>query len=195
MLYTIIFNLFIITGALTAASVILVSNPINSLIFLIATFIISGFGLYLIDLQFFAFLFVLIYVGAIAVLFIFVVMCLNINDLSYHNKAENRPLFFLIVVLSTALFTYFDLFYIDQINIVKQTNDIFLNLFFDTNELIVLGQLLYYYFPITTIILSLLLLVAMIGCIKITLSEPHQIRKQQIHIQNSISFKDIIRLL
>lgn len=62
----------------------LVSNPIQSLLFLIIVFILSSIVLLVFGVEFLACLIIMIYVGAIAVLFLFVVMMLNIKILDFY---------------------------------------------------------------------------------------------------------------
>ena len=54
-------------------------NPVHSVLFLILVFFNSAGLLVLLGLEFFAMIFLVVYVGAIAVLFLFVVMMLNIK--------------------------------------------------------------------------------------------------------------------
>lgn len=54
-------------------------NPVNSVLFLILVFCNATGLLILVDLDFFAMIFLVVYVGAIAVLFLFVVMMLNVK--------------------------------------------------------------------------------------------------------------------
>lgn len=58
---------------------ILINNPIYSILFLILSFVSATGILILLESEFMAFIFIVIYIGAIAVLFLFVVMLLNIK--------------------------------------------------------------------------------------------------------------------
>lgn len=64
---------------ISAAMVIVSENPIHSVIFLILVFCNAAGLLILLKIEFIAMMFLIIYVGAIAVLFLFVVMMLNIK--------------------------------------------------------------------------------------------------------------------
>lgn len=59
--------------------VVLVRDPIHSVILLVVSFIYSAVLFYIIGAEFLAVLFITVYVGAIAVLFLFVVMLLNLR--------------------------------------------------------------------------------------------------------------------
>jgi len=73
------FYLFKILVIISAILVVSVRNPVHSVLLLVSVFInISGL-LLLLKIEFLAFVFLVVYVGAIAVLFLFVVMMLNIR--------------------------------------------------------------------------------------------------------------------
>src|SRR5271154_5327993 len=79
MITPILFYLF--SAVLIASSVMVISarNPVHAVLFLILCFF-SAAGLFLLmGAEFLAFILVIVYVGAVAVLFLFVVMMLDIN--------------------------------------------------------------------------------------------------------------------
>jgi NADH-quinone oxidoreductase subunit J len=76
------FSLFICFVTLIIFSsimVISVKNPVHSVLFLILTFISAAGLLLLLEVEFISLIFIVVYVGAIAVLFLFVVMMLDIK--------------------------------------------------------------------------------------------------------------------
>ncbi|MGA9408271.1 MAG: NADH-quinone oxidoreductase subunit J [Bacteroidota bacterium] len=76
----VVFFVLAIVAALSAVMVILQRNPVNSALYLILNFFCLG-GLYLtLNAQFIAMVQVLVYAGAIMVLFVFVIMLLNLGD-------------------------------------------------------------------------------------------------------------------
>lgn len=74
-----LFNVFAGFALLSGIMVIRAKNPVYSVLFLILVFCNASGLLLLIHLDFFAMVFLVVYVGAIAVLFLFVVMMLNIK--------------------------------------------------------------------------------------------------------------------
>lgn len=76
---TLLLELFASIALISAIMVIGAQNPIHSVIFLILVFCNSTGLLILLKIEFIALMFLIIYVGAIAVLFLFVVMMLNIK--------------------------------------------------------------------------------------------------------------------
>jgi NADH:ubiquinone oxidoreductase subunit 6 (subunit J) len=74
-----VFTVFVAFALVSAVMVIRAKNPVYAVLFLILVFCNASGLLMLIDLDFFAVVFLVVYVGAIAVLFLFVVMMLNIK--------------------------------------------------------------------------------------------------------------------
>jgi NADH:ubiquinone oxidoreductase subunit 6 (subunit J) len=83
-IHTLLLDLFGSIALISAAMVIVSKNPIHSVIFLILVFCNTAGLLALLKLEFIAMMFLIIYVGAIAVLFLFVVMMLNIKMNASH---------------------------------------------------------------------------------------------------------------
>jgi len=74
-----LFSIFSSLSLVCGTMVIRCRNPVHSVLFLILAFISASALLLLADLDFFAMVYLVVYVGAIAVLFLFVVMMLNIR--------------------------------------------------------------------------------------------------------------------
>jgi len=81
-----LFYIFSSLALISAGLVIQVTNPVHSVLFLILVFFNAAGLLVLIGLEFFAMVFLVVYIGAIAVLFLFVVMMLNIKLAEIHEK-------------------------------------------------------------------------------------------------------------
>ncbi len=77
--YSIAFYLFSIIAVLSALMVISAKNPVHSVLFLILSFINAAGIFVLVGAEFLAMILIIVYVGAVAVLFLFVVMMLDIN--------------------------------------------------------------------------------------------------------------------
>lgn len=82
---SIIENILIILSMLISLSVIYVSNPIQSLLSLIVSFALSSMLFMILGIEFVSLLVFLIYVGAIAVLFLFIIMMLNLKIVELRN--------------------------------------------------------------------------------------------------------------
>jgi NADH-ubiquinone oxidoreductase chain 6 len=109
------FNLFLdfltLISLISALCVITSTNPVIAIVFLIVLFINVGIYLILMGLQFIGLSYLLVYVGAITVLFLFIVMMLSSNsetdsfvDVGVNFK-KLLPLMFLITVLFLILFS------------------------------------------------------------------------------------------
>src|SRR4051812_50215279 len=81
MIATLAFYLFAIVAVASGVMVISARNPVHSVLFLILAFFNAAGLFILIGAEFLAMILVIVYVGAVAVLFLFVVMMLNIDFL------------------------------------------------------------------------------------------------------------------
>ena len=88
-----LFYLFSTLCILSGIMVIRSKNPVHSVLFLILVFCNASGLLILLGLDFFAMVFLVVYVGAIAVLFLFVVMMLNIKlvEINETDKIFENP--------------------------------------------------------------------------------------------------------
>jgi NADH:ubiquinone oxidoreductase subunit 6 (subunit J) len=137
------------------------NNPIYGLLALILTFINFSFILFSIGLEFLALAYLIVYVGAICVLFIFVILLLNLRFFSYSKNTKSYLVMFCLFVLLTITFylsnTNIETFK-DYCNIIEHRSDL---------ELFALSffQEQYVYF----LLAGYLLLLAIIACIYLTL--------------------------
>ena len=155
------------------------TNPVISVIYLISTFLCSAGYLILIGVKFIGISYIVIYVGAIAVLFLFVIMMININikeiiDTGY-NYTQNFPLS--IIIISLFLYIFNDIIFDSVIKVNNNisfignilVNQVNIDSFFINFEQIeILGHVLYTYGAILFILLSIILLLAMLATIVIS---------------------------
>ena len=78
-IYSLTFYLFSTVAVFSALMVISAKNPVHSVLFLILSFVNAAGLFVLLGAEFLAMILVVVYVGAVAVLFLFVVMMLDIN--------------------------------------------------------------------------------------------------------------------
>lgn len=154
--------------------VIICKNPVNSLLFLVLSFLLSSFLLFLLECEFLAFIFIIIYVGAIAVLFLFSVMMLESKkeDLT-KNSTKHLPVSILFIIV-------FFIFVQDLAGKYFRNNNNFSNSFYvniyknwgdlndSINDIYSYGQILYSYFILQFLISGLILLLVLIGVVHIT---------------------------
>lgn len=176
-LFLILLYTFIISSAILMISVL---NPINSVLFLISIFFSVSIIFILLGIDFFGFIFLIIYVGAIAVLFLFIVMMLNIQKIETDKLTYLTIGIFILIILFIELFlsisyNYLLLFDNNQIFSLIENKIYIYNLFSlrsdeSSRYLMVesLGIMLFEYYPIQLMLSGLNLLVAMIGSIYLT---------------------------
>src|ERR1700726_833605 len=78
-LQTVMFYLFAVVAVASGVMVISARNPVHSVLFLILAFFNAAGLFVLLGAEFLAMILVIVYVGAVAVLFLFVVMMLDVN--------------------------------------------------------------------------------------------------------------------
>ena len=170
----IIFSLFSILLVISAFMVIIAQHPVFSLLFLVGSFLFAAFLLFLLECEFLALLFIVIYVGAIAILFLFAIMMLEskFNDLS-KNAMKYLPIgvifgiIFLLPMLNEIMSEFKGNSY--------SSNSFYLNKFQNWYDLVdsitdieVYGQVLYTYFVLQLLIAGLILLLVLIGVVYLT---------------------------
>lgn len=138
-------------------------NPIHAVISLILSFCVAMCCLLFLNIDFFAIIFMIIYVGAIAVLFLFVVMMINIKNIG---EAEDSDMY---SVSSWGIFIGLKILFLEFLYFNCKL-ELPLEYPFDHfNTIDILGQTLYNYFLPCFLIIGLVLLVALVACIVLTL--------------------------
>jgi NADH-quinone oxidoreductase subunit J len=186
-------NTLIYFGIFAALGVVSVINPIHSILSLILVFSIAGISIITIGADFIGILYILVYVGAIAVIFLFVIMCINLEPRSQLHKINYFPIVFsisLIIALSFSLI-FAELFITESITILVTPWD---QIITSANDIEVIGQMFFFFLPLPIIILGLILLVSMIGAIFLTFTEGDLIRRQDVY-NKSVSYDFIVREL
>ena len=174
--------------------VIQAKNPVHSVLFLILVFFNSAGLLIMLGLDFFAMVFLVVYVGAIAVLFLFVVMMLNIKLAEINEKRlRYLPIGGLLGVLFLLeIFLIVDNDLIPMLDLNSPAGSIVFTpwaLMKDSlNNISALGSIIYTYYFYYFCMASLILLVAMIGAIVLTMHKGVTHKRQQVFQQNSREF-------
>ena len=176
------FSTFTLVSALM---VITLTNAVHSVLFLILVFCNTAGLLLLFGAEFLAFMLLIVYVGAIAVLFLFVVMMLNVKiNLSNLNSISLIPLGVLVIFLLSYQFSLtigefylFKTYYMEPkvISWLIEANNI--------SNVRVIGRVLYTDYSLLFLLSGLILLVAMIGAIVLTMHQRTDVKKQKIELQ------------
>lgn len=174
------FYLFAITTVGGGLMTVLSRNPVHSVLWLILAFLSSAGLFVLLGAEFVAMLLIIVYVGAVAVLFLFVVMMLDVDFAELKAEmARYMPLALLIgVVILMQLGMAFGAWtYADAAsgNLAAPTGE-----GFNTTAL---GLLIYDKYIILFQLAGLILLVAMIGAIVLTLRHRVDVKRQNVIAQ------------
>src|SRR4051812_14102683 len=184
------FYLFATLTIASAVAVIFARNPVHSVLWLIVAFFNAAGLMLLVGAEFIAMLVVIVYVGAVAVLFLFVVMMLDVDFASLRSGfTRNLPFGIIIALVLLA----------EMIVAVSawQSGPALSGRAIPaatTPNIVALGQLLYsrYLFPFE--IAGLILLVAMIGAIVLTHRSRRDTRPQKIWRQVARRPGDAVKL-
>ncbi len=178
---------FFLISVFTFFSILTITsnNPVFSIIFLIFSFCCASTSLILFNVEFLSVLFIIIYVGAIAVLFLFVIMMLNIKTYSL----KGLSLIFFLPTLNITSFLILNEFYVlfKEVFLDVQMNFNTISINYETiSGITMYGQTLYNYFLICVLIAGVTLLVAMVGSISLALT----FKSQKV---SEMSFKQLIK--
>ena len=174
-----IVSIIIITSSLL---VILSKNPIHSVLFLILVFFNTAILFLFSGAEFLAMILLIVYIGAVAVLFLFVIMMLDINTAKLRQSFLN----YLPLGLFVGFIILLELLYvISQSKLIFLTKNITENKI--TNEIFentkIIGNVLYTDYFLLFQLSGIILLVAMIGAILLTLRKREGTKKQNIYKQ------------
>jgi NADH-quinone oxidoreductase subunit J len=187
---TILFYIFAALTVLAALRVITARNPMHAVLFLVLAFISSSGIWLLLEAEFLAMTLVLVYVGAVMVLFLFVVMMLDIN-LERLREGFWRWLPFGAVLAGLMVFQMVwvlgGIDSIGGIEAVKHAAD-----YSNTKEL---GRLIYTDYVYAFELAAVLLLIAMVAAIALTLRRRKDARSQNVGDQVAVKRDDRVRIV
>ncbi|NOZ65122.1 MAG: NADH-quinone oxidoreductase subunit J [Alphaproteobacteria bacterium] len=183
MIYTLCFYLFAIVTVFSGIMVISSRNPVHSVLYLILAFFNSAGLFVLLGAEFVAMILVIVYVGAVAVLFMFVVMMLDI-DYSEMRKGFQKylPIGALIGLVLLAELVLVGMGWSLQGPVTTDPATAIPALDQMTNTE-ALGSLIYTKYIFLFQMAGLILLVAMIGAIVLTHRKRPGVKKQNINEQ------------
>ena len=187
-----LFALSTITGGLFT---VLSRNPVHSVLWLILSFLSSAGLFILLGAEFVAMLMIIVYVGAVAVLFLFVVMMLDVDFASLKAEmAKYLPLGLLIVIVLLMELAMGLAVWVPSDGAKMALGA---PIPADTHNTAALGLLIYDQYFLLFQLAGLILLVAMIGAIVLTLRHRKDVKRQDILTQiyrdpdEAISLKDV----
>lgn len=174
---TIFLDIIAIISIIAGVFIIISKNPIVSVLNLILLFSSISSFLIFIGLTFIALAYLLVYVGAVSILFLFILMLINIRTSElYSNTKNNLPLGIistagLYIPISTILpeISYNN----NYQDILRVSSNNWENKLVDIYDIISVGNVMYTNLSIWLIITSIILLLAMVGSIVITIKQKY----------------------
>lgn len=191
LVFYVLATLVVFSGAMVVSA----RNPVHSVLFLIFAFFNAAGLFVLLGAEYIAMTLVIVYVGAVAVLFLFVVMMLNINFV----ELRQGFLKYLPIGLAVAAVLFVELYMVIEASagfapkyaVDPQFPTPAVSQSTNTEAL---GRVLYTDFALIFQLAGLILLVAMIGAIVLTLRH-RPVRRQNIGKQVSRQPKDTLRIV
>jgi NADH-ubiquinone oxidoreductase chain 6 len=165
--------------------VIISKNPIISVLFLISLFLCISTYLMLSGMTFIGIAYLLVYIGAVSILFLFILMLINVRISELQGNTNNSLPLALIIGIILYYFLYRILSFSDINNISNKflniiyldnksgnlyvTSNIWDTMLINVSHIISIGNVIYTNYFIWIVIASIILLLAMVGTIIITL--------------------------
>lgn len=177
---TLMFYVFSALTVLSAGMVVSSKNPVHSVLFLILAFFNAAGLFVLLGAEYVAMTLVIVYVGAVAVLFLFVVMMLNIN----FTEMREGFLKYLPIGAAVAATIFAELIFVFYTAL--SANEKLANAAqkiapsSDVSNVKAIGSVLYTYYAFPFQMSGIILLIAMIGAIVLAKRERAGVRKQNI---------------
>ena len=190
-----ILNIISVFAILSGIFVLVTKNPIISVLFLISLFANIAIYLNLIGLNFIGLSYLIVYIGAVSILFLFILMLINIRLSELQDNTMNSIPLAIIIIISLT-YTIFQalpynlsfinnydnilngnnlyknkLIYINNNDILFTTSNNWDNNILEFNHISSIGNVLYTSHNIWLIITSFILLLAMVGAIVITIKQ------------------------
>ena len=183
------FYIFSFVMLLSSLMVISTKNPVYSVLFLILAFLNAAGIFVILHAEFLAMILIIVYVGAVAVLFLFVVMMLDIKTtIEKSNILQYMPIgLFIGFVFTAELVIVLINTKLELSNMQILSNP--LNKFAELSNTKAIGSVLYTDYILHFQLAGVILLVAMIGSIVLTLRERTGVKRQSVVEQLSRSSK------
>ncbi len=174
------FYIFSVIVTVSAVAVIVARNPVHSVLWLILSFFTAAGMLVLIGAEFLAMLLVVVYVGTVAVLFLFVVMMLDVDFVELKQGSLRYWPFAVLVGIA----------FIAEITLAGLSREMGQNELFNpmpdaATNAEAIGAVLYTQYFLLFQLAGIILLIAMIGAIVLTLRHRPDVQRQNIARQTA----------
>ena len=188
------FNIFSAILIVSSFMVIFSKNAVYSVLFLVFTFLNAAIIFLISDAEFLAMTLIIVYVGAVAVLFLFVVMMLNINS----TRVKEGLLKYLPFGILLSLVFVGELYFIfkgEEFGFVVPKIDVQQLVENGNSNTKAIGLYLYTDYFIIFQMSAYVLLVAMIGAIVLAFKEKGSVKSQNVHNQITVKKEELIKLV
>ena len=196
--HSIFFYIFSIIAILSAIMVTVSKNTVHSVFFLILDFISISCLFIMIGAEFVGMIMLIVYVGAVAVLFLFVVMMLNVSLQKNQWFAAERGSSHIPVGIIVSIIIFFELIIVVggwKFKPNLNPNSIDLNFMSEKTNTHSIGEVLYTDYIHLFQLSGMILLVAMIGAIVLTFRKRSGIKKQSYFKQVSRERSEGVELI
>ena len=196
--HSIFFYIFSIIAIVSAVMVIVSKNTVHSVFFLILDFISISCLFIMIGAEFIGMIMLIVYVGAVAVLFLFVVMMLNVAQQKNQWLSSTKSSTHIPVGLVISLIIFFELIIVIggwkyKPDLIKSLSS--LDISSETTNTHDIGNILYTDYIHLFQLSGMILLVAMIGAIVLTFRRRKGLRRQNYFNQISREREDAVQLV
>lgn len=171
-LYPIVLDVLSLIAIFSGVLVITTKNPIVSVLFLISLFLVIAVNLIFIGVHFIGLAYLLVYIGAISILFLFTIMLMNIriSDLvSYSSNSLPLAFIFALIIFNVINYSFLYEFSastdIDLTSTMRWDGELI-----NSSHIASIGNIMYSSHAIWLILMGVILLLAMVGSIVITLN-------------------------
>ena len=159
-------------------------NAVFGVLFLVLSFLSSALFLISLGIDFIGLMLMVVYVGAISVLFLFVVMMLNV-----HEEFKDFPLFTFLCIFLLLFLTFLNVNFCPLGDFFSYTNWFHID---KLDTLNCLGYVLFSDHNINFIEISIVLMIAMVGAISLNFTSEKGMRDQEFLFQSSRSTEIVL---
>lgn len=163
-----LFQILLVSIAISGLLVMVSHSPINSVIYLVMVYLAGGGLFLLMDHTFLGLTLIIVYVGAIAILFLFTVFMINLKTNTTSNTLNMTH--FLLLFPAIGVWVYLHQTTDSQTGFLFVQN--WSNLLSRPQEMAMLGEIIFNSYSLSLLLVAYLLLVIMVAIIKIHLDGP-----------------------
>jgi len=197
-IHSIFFYIFSIIAVFSAIMVTVSRNTVHSVFFLILDFISISCLFIMIGAEFIGMIMLIVYVGAVAVLFLFVVMMFNVSQQNNEQLREKKNLNHIPIGLLISTVIFFELIIVAggwkyKPELLKSFSSIGIDS--NTTNTHEIGNILYTDYIHVFQLSGIILLVAMIGAIVLTFRKREGIKRQSYFKQISRERNEAVELV